>query len=83
MEQALAVDWDDQGVTQTYGELTEIYMVKGPVWEAAGMEPMGGCLCIGCLEKRIGRTLTSKDFLRKHPLNQMPVGTERLLERRS
>ena len=50
MEQALALDWNNQGVTQTYGELTEIYMVAEPIWEAAGMEPMSGCLCIGCLE---------------------------------
>jgi hypothetical protein len=34
------------------------------------------CLCIGCLEKRIGRTLTPRDFPRKHPFNKTP-GTER------
>jgi hypothetical protein len=45
------------------------------------MEQWGGCLCIGCLEKRIGRTLTPKEFPRKHPLNKTP-GTERLLTRR-
>ena len=82
MEQALALDWNNQGVTQTYGELTEIYMVAEPIWEAAGMEPMGGCLCVGCLEKRLGRTLTPKDFLREHSCNKMP-GTKRLLARRS
>ena len=82
MEQALALDWNNQGVTQTYGELTEIYMVEEPIWEAAGMEPMGGCLCVGCLEKRLGRTLTPKDFLREHSCNKMP-GTKRLLARRS
>jgi hypothetical protein len=82
MEQALALDWNNQGVTQTYGELTEIYMVEDPIWVAAGMEPMGGCLCVGCLEKRIGRTLTPKDFLREHSCNKMP-GTKRLLARRS
>jgi len=49
-------------------------------WEAANMELMGGCLCIGCLEKRFGRTLTSKDFMRNHPLNSLP-GTKRLLAR--
>ena len=31
------------------------------------MEPYGGCLCIGCLEKRIGRKLKPKDFP-DHPL---------------
>jgi hypothetical protein len=81
MEQALAGDWNNQGVEQTCGELTEIYAVKAQIWKAAGMEPMGGCLYIGCLEKRLGRTLTAKDFVRKHPFNKMP-GTERLLARR-
>jgi hypothetical protein len=81
MEQAFARDWNDQGVQQTYDEHTEIYLVKAPTWEAAGMEPMGGCLCIGCLEKRIGRMLTPRDFLRNHPLNKTP-GTERLVARR-
>jgi hypothetical protein len=82
MEQAFARDWADKGVENTYTELTEIYEVKRQIWEAAGMEPMNGCLCIGCLEKRLGRTLTAKDFVRNGPLNKMP-GTERLLERRN
>ena len=81
MEEALALDWNNQGVTQTYGELTEIYMVAEPIWEAAGMEPMGGCLCIGCLEKRIGRKLTSGDFVDNSSLNKMR-GSERLKDRR-
>jgi hypothetical protein len=33
------------------------------------MEPYGGCLCIGCLERRIGRKLKPKDFERNHPFN--------------
>jgi hypothetical protein len=45
------------------------------------MEPWGGCLCIGCLEKRIGRSLTPKDFPRGDAFNKVP-GTERLLSRR-
>lgn len=44
MEQALAIDWNDQGVEQSYGQLTEIYHVKPKVWKAAGMEPWG----VGC-----------------------------------
>jgi hypothetical protein len=67
---------------QTYNELTEIYEVKAQIWKAAGLEPMGGCLCIGCLEKRIGRKLTSGDFVDNSSLNKMP-GTKRLLARRS
>jgi hypothetical protein len=45
------------------------------------MEPWGGCLCIGCLEKRLGRKLKPKDFLRVHELNTMP-GSARLMKRR-
>jgi hypothetical protein len=46
--------------------------------EKAGMEPYGGCLCVGCLEK-----LKPKDFPRSHPFNNpgMPC-TERLRDRR-
>jgi len=81
MEQAFARDWNDRGVNQIYNELSEVYTVEPKIWKAAGMEPMGGCLCIGCLEKRIGRTLTAKDFVRGHPFNSLP-GTKRLLARR-
>jgi hypothetical protein len=70
-----------QGVTQTYDERSEVYTVKPEVWRAAGMDDLGGCLCIGCLEKRLGRFLTPKDFPRNHPFHSLP-GTERLLSRR-
>jgi hypothetical protein len=62
-------------------ERSEIYMVRNKVWAAAGMEPGGGCLCIGCLEKRLGRQLRPKDFQPRHPFNEMP-GTARLMDRR-
>jgi hypothetical protein len=58
----------------------EVYEVRPSVWKAARMEPMGGCLCVGCLERRLGRTLRWRDFT-LHPANAMP-GTERLLLRR-
>jgi hypothetical protein len=45
------------------------------------MEDMGGCLCIGCLDKRLGRTLMPRDFLPRHPFNVLP-GTELLVSRR-
>jgi hypothetical protein len=45
------------------------------------MGDMGGCLCIGCLEKRISRTLVPKDFDRRHAFHVLP-GTARLLNRR-
>jgi hypothetical protein len=70
-----------QGVDQTYDKRTEVYMVKPAVWKAAGLDPFSGCLCIGCLEKRLGRTLTPMDFPRNHPFNSLP-GTGRLLSRR-
>ena len=57
-----AADWSDKGVTQTINSWSEVYTVKPAVWKAAGMEPMDGCLCIGCLEQRLGRTLTARDF---------------------
>jgi hypothetical protein len=48
----------------------EWYMVKDDVWEAAWTGrrepwhelPWQEILCIGCLEKRIGRTLVASDF---------------------
>jgi hypothetical protein len=67
-------------VTVQYNEHCEVYMVRDSVWKAAGVEEMGGCLCVGCLEQRIGRKLRPRDFTR-HPFNSMP-GTERLMQRR-
>jgi hypothetical protein len=40
----------------------EWYMVTDHVWAATGMDEFDGCLCIGCLEARIGRPLTATDF---------------------
>jgi hypothetical protein len=42
--------------------LREYYMVHDPLWEQAGMTPNGGELCVGCLERRLGRDLTPTDF---------------------
>jgi hypothetical protein len=67
--------------TLTFNDRCEVYTVRDTVWKAAGMEPMGGCICVGCLEKRLGRNLRLKDFPRRHPFNSLP-GTERLIERR-
>jgi len=65
----------------TLGPQAEQYYVRDSIWKKAGMEPWGGCLCIGCLEKRIGRKLKPKDFDHNHPFNYSP-GTERLMRRR-
>jgi hypothetical protein len=62
---------------------SEIYMVHEIVWRKSGMQPMGGCLCIGCLEKRLGRQLRPKDFMRDHPFNDPDLpGTVRLMSRK-
>jgi hypothetical protein len=82
MEQRIARPRAGEGVEPYIDDQSEVYMVTPAVWEAAGMEPAGGCLCIGCLEKRLGRTLTPKDFYPRHPCNRLP-GTERLLSRRN
>jgi hypothetical protein len=70
-----------KSVPMRVGDDSEIFIVRDKVWTASKVAPWGGCLCIGCLETRIGRRLRPKDFLRNHPLNQLP-GTARLLERR-
>jgi hypothetical protein len=78
---AFAAQWIDQGVPQTIDHRSEVYTVRGALWARAGMEPWGGCLCVGCLEERIGRRLKPKDFDRDDPFKMLP-GTERLLSRR-
>jgi hypothetical protein len=73
----------DKGIQQTMDTRAELYTVRENVWKAADMEPEGGCLCIGCLENRLGRALRPKDFLRGHPFNNpdMPA-SPRLRKRR-
>jgi len=75
---ALAVE---EGVPQKINNWSEVYAVHDKVWNAAGIDAFGGCLCIGCLEKRLGRKLRPKDFQRDHALNRGP-GTPRLMDRR-
>jgi hypothetical protein len=42
----------------------EFYMVKTWIWDRTGLGFDGGCLCIGCLESRLGRRLRPRDFNR-------------------
>ena len=43
------------------GKIGEFYIVRAEVWLLAN--PAGdGMLCIGCLEQRLGRSLTRLDF---------------------
>ena len=41
----------------------------------------GGFLCVGCIEKRLGRRLRPKDFQLEHTFNRNLPGTPRLLNR--
>ena len=78
----LALAMGAKEVEVTFDGETEVYHVKDAIWEQAGMRPWNGCLCIGCLEKRIGRQLRAKDFARHDKtFAEMPC-TERLLNRR-
>jgi hypothetical protein len=51
------------------------YMVTDHVWAAAGMTPLGGWLCIDCLELRLGRPLVPDD-LDDLPLNDLDAGKD-------
>ena len=57
----------------------EIYTVREVIWKRAGTPD--GCLCVGCLEQRLGRRLKPKDFTRDDPFRRLP-GTPRLQKRR-
>jgi hypothetical protein len=76
-------DFDPANVgTISFSTDSEIYMVRPPVWKRAGMEGWGGCLCVGCLEQRIGRRLKPKDFDHDHIFNSPDLPrTERLWDR--
>jgi hypothetical protein len=57
----------------------ECYMVHKAVWAKAGMEHYGGYLCIGCLERRLGRMLRPRDFTDAWINDPNPWYTERLV----
>ena len=58
----------------------EDYMVRDEIWQAAGMGE--GFLCIGCLEKRLGRELAAGDFTPWPVNNPNPRDTPRLADRK-
>src|SRR5262249_28236935 len=60
----VALDDAIDAATAKIDDRSEIFTVRNAVWRAAGMEPFGGCLCIGCLEERLARKLKAKDFPR-------------------
>jgi hypothetical protein len=55
MMKALAADHLNRGVKVTVCDSSEIYKVLDRIWFTAGN--VDGCLCIGCLEIRLGRRL--------------------------
>jgi hypothetical protein len=64
-------------------EIGEGYMVVYEVWSEAHPEGRGLCglLCIGCLERRLGRRLVPSDFT-DVPLNRSAWQSPRLRGRR-
>ena len=54
----------------------EFYIVTDEVWAASAMTPTGGCLCVGCLEARLGRQLTPADFP-DLPVNDLTITDDR------
>jgi hypothetical protein len=60
-------------------ELTEWYMVHDAVWKAAGAPD--GYLCIGCLETRLGRTLSASDFTAAPVNDPWSSRSDRLVDR--
>ena len=57
-----------------FPDRAEWYMVTNKIWKAHGCGE--GFLCIGCLEKRMGRTLTAKDFT-VCPVNDLKISDDR------
>ena len=49
-------------------KINEYYMVTNSCWKRARMATLGGLLCVGCLEKRLGKKLTPRNFM-DCPLN--------------
>lgn len=58
----------DCGMDTRDGVGGEIYLLHDELWKLHG--PESGCLCIGCLEGRMGRRLCPSDF------KDMPINTD-------
>lgn len=64
-------------------KIHEYYMVEDAIWEAAvpDTQEQEGKLCIGCLERRLGRELKAADFT-PYPINTArKIRSARLTER--
>lgn len=53
----------------------EYYMLKDFVWLKANPKSRG-MLCLSCVEKRLGRPITRKDFKLDVPVNEMSRSEE-------
>ncbi len=54
-------DWRCADCSIDTDAISEYYMLHDPVWQLAA-DDVAGHLCIGCLERRLGRTLAAADF---------------------
>jgi hypothetical protein len=72
----------DGGVEMAVTSDSEVYTVTDEVWKLTGLEAWGGCLCIGCLEKRIGRRLKPDDFPPDHAFNDRTNPASKRLRKR-
>ena len=59
----------------------EWFFVKDRVWQQACRKSEARFLCVGCLEKRIGRKLVAADFKRSPKINFEPQSSVRLRRR--
>lgn len=74
----------DCGVATCGKTNREYYMVKPFIWWQAVRKAHAQYLCIGCLESRIGRVLTAKDFWNvplNHQMETSHRASARLRER--
>jgi hypothetical protein len=75
----MKVPCDDCGVnTSSNGGIAEYYMVHYHVWNSIRPAQF---LCVGCLERRLGRRLVHEDFNWQAPINVISEYSERLLLR--
>lgn len=63
------------------GKAAELYMLNNSTWHLTGLRKYG-MLCVGCVEKRIGRELNATDFNDSY-LNKPRTGIKsaRLIDR--
>lgn len=61
--------------------MNEYYMVQTEVWEQAiPKSKRRKLICLGCLEKRLGRELTRADFT-DAPINNIYQNSDRMMDR--